>query len=77
MNSSNNNSNVNDRNKDNTQKCGECRKKIVPSTNNKCIRCRKPLCNTCYELSMSRHLNNSFYKQYINYCDACIWFDMG
>lgn len=34
-------------------------------------------CRKCTEKSFKRGSNNGWYKQYILWCDSCIWFDIG
>ena len=42
-----------------------------------CRACRKPLCVSCHTKTIDRTSRDNFYSQYVSYCDACIWFDMG
>ena len=43
----------------------------------KCRACNRCLCNKCYQHTVDRSTRENFYKQYVSYCDTCIWFDMG
>ena len=57
-------------------KCTECRRfKCMPSTT--CSSCRHPLCAECTSANHARATRDKFYAPYRNYCDACIWFDIG
>ena len=56
--------------------CIECSKKITQITN-KCKSCEKPICETCYQSTIKRSTNCSFYINYISWCDTCIWFYIG
>lgn len=44
-----------------------------------CKICKQPICLRCSNHSKTRAngQNSGFYKQYINTCDSCIWFDIG
>ena len=33
-------------------------------------------CRKCTEKSFTRANNNGWYKEYILWCDSCIWFDI-
>ena len=35
------------------------------------------LCNKCIEKNKIRAEKNSFYKVYVDYCDNCIWMEIG
>ena len=45
--------------------------------NNKCVSCQEYMCDLCYIKSEKRINISIFYKQYIGFCDQCIWWDMG
>ena len=56
--------------------CVECYNTII-EINNKCKSCERPICKLCYDKTLNRTKSCDFYKQYISWCDSCIWFDMG
>ena len=60
----------------NTFTCIECHG-IRTQQGSSCTDCKKPICDRCTEKNHTRATSNSFYIQYKNHCDACIWFDIG
>ncbi len=54
--------------------CNSCEGIVVC----KCSKDHK-MCRMCSEKTIRRAAqdNNGFYKKYINWCDACIWWDIG
>ena len=58
-------------------KCTECHRIKCTSGTRCCSSCRKPLCAECISANHARATRDKFYASYRNYCDACIWFDIG
>jgi hypothetical protein len=55
--------------------CVECNK--TTNQGSLCSVCKKPICKHCTGKNHKRAEINKFYVYYKNYCDACIWFDLG
>jgi hypothetical protein len=56
--------------------CSECHTRIGT------VKCKGSpsqhlICGPCSQMTITRAKRESFYCQYVNWCDACIWFDIG
>ena len=56
--------------------CTECYSKTIHQGIT-CSSCKRPICSRCTQKNHARAAENSFYIKYKNYCDTCIWFDIG
>ena len=58
------------------EKCIECNNYIFTKKYVNCPSCKQKMCKTCSDKTIERKIRSSFYIQYENFCDSCIWFDM-
>ena len=60
-----------------TIKCCEVGCNNISNINYSCNRCKKNMCISCYDISITRKDKMKFYSSYDGWCDQCIWWDLG
>ncbi len=59
--------------------CDYCSLLINPKDENFIMcknKCNNFLCEKCSKMTKTRGSKNSFYSEYIDWCDTCIWWEI-